>query len=103
MTNANTNTFDSSMNSTGTLADHIRSAADLLEIDYTAGEENIFGEIETEQSICDHIAANKVKAESILQNVINQMKQQEGAIIASKNFVACLNVLGLDEKGNDIE
>ena len=71
--NANQTTFDSAGNNCGTIADHIRAAASLLEIEYTVGEENIFGEIETIESIAETIAANKVKAQSILANVLKQI------------------------------
>ena len=77
MTNANTQQFDSIGNNCGTLADHIRAAATLLEIDYTVGEVNIFGEVETELSISGNVYANRVKAASILNNALKNLLESK--------------------------
>ena len=71
--NANKQQLDSSGNNCGTIADHIKAAAKLLEIDYTVGEVNIFGDTETQESIDKAIAANRVKAQSILANCIKAL------------------------------
>lgn len=73
MANANTQQFDNIGNKCGTLAGHIRAAAELLEIEYVAGVENVFGEIETEISIAKHIESNKFKAASILESAIKAL------------------------------
>lgn len=65
MTSTNTQRADDMLNAAAAL----RSAADLLDINYTAGEVNIFGETETAESIADHIESNRFKAASIIKQV----------------------------------
>ena len=73
--NANKQQFDSAGNNCGTIADHIRAASDLLEIDYTLGEINIFGEAETQESISETIASNRLKAQLILTKCIKALAE----------------------------
>ena len=72
--NANKQQLDSSGSNCGTIADHIKAAAKLLEIDYKVGDVNIFGETETQASIEETIAANRVKAQSILAKCIKELE-----------------------------
>ena len=76
MTKANIQFFDPCNNAEGTAADWLRSAAKLLETAYAVGEVNIFGEIETAESIADSIAANRVNASGIISKVLAALRSQ---------------------------
>ncbi len=65
----------------------------------TAAPENVFGEC---QSVADQVADAEVFIARHVDILVVVMGAEYGAILSKRNFVSCLNILGMDEKGNNI-
>ena len=69
MTSANIEFFYDNGAKIGSAADYLRSAVELLEIESTVGEVNIFGETETKETIAKQVALRKDRAMGAIKKV----------------------------------
>lgn len=74
MTNANIQFFDNIGNQQGSAASVLRSAAEMLEINYTVGETNIFGNVETQDTINGYLGLAKNRAADMVSMVATALR-----------------------------